>query len=64
MLDARNRLRRMGRAGDVGAGHCVYSEKDDSGIGKNILRECDRAAGEAGYTSALRRYAFEVCLLV
>lgn len=68
MQDARNRLRRLGEREDGVLNHIqtsrIYTESNDIGIGKNILKESDRQLGMAAYTSALRRYALEVLNLL
>ena len=61
VLCARNRLRCAATTYNGGSGLQPYMEKHIPGIGKNVMTERDRAAGEAAYTSTLRRCALEVC---
>ena len=60
ILDSRDRLRKLKK----GASKNIYSETDDTGLGKNILLESDRNTGEIAYTKALRRYALEVDIIL
>lgn len=62
MMQARRTLKGIARSTNEDSDP-VYTERDDAGIGKNTLRESDRARGVLAYTVALRKYALEVCLL-
>lgn len=64
LLCGRNRLQSILNAKSaILVGSCrVYTEKDDAGLGKNIMYERDRALGEEAYSRALRKYALEVTI--
>jgi hypothetical protein len=51
-------------AGNGTSAPVYYTEADDSGLGKNVMLEEDRARGERAYSSYLKLFALEVCMFV